>query len=195
MSEEEPPKIPEVDEPTTNNAEMESLKKSLDEKVGEISQLKEKIAALETELKSKEDELNLLKEETKAFQATDSDNKQTIKDLEHRLSQKELEITRLEGSVEDLGIAKKKIEDLQKEHKALEERMRAFKKIAENEPRFKILNNLEEFGEMRINQLAMQAGVAPSQAKIWLEELERAGLLVIHGEGRDSNPLVSSKKK
>ncbi|HUT81134.1 MAG TPA: hypothetical protein VMZ29_08020 [Candidatus Bathyarchaeia archaeon] len=195
MSEEEPPKIPIVEESENNNAEMESLKKSTDEKVEEISQLKEKITALETESKSKDDELSSLKEEVNTFQATDSENKQTIKDLEHRLSQKELEITRLEGSVEDLGIAKKKIEDLQKEYKFLEERMRAFQKMAENEPRFKILNDLQEFGEMRLNQISMQAGVSPAQAKKWLEELERGGLVEIHGEGRDSNPLVSSKKK
>ena len=140
------------------------------------------------------EELNSLKEEIKTLKTTDAENKEKIKDLEHRLSQKELEITRLEGSVEDLSIAKKKIEDLQKEYKKLEEEMRAFQKIAENEPRFIILKDLQEFGEMRLNQVSMKAGVSPAQAKRWLEELERAGLIEIHGEGRDSNPLVSVKK-
>ncbi len=195
MSEEEPPKIPVVEEPEKNDTELESLNKSIEDKTGEISQLKEKIVSLEAESKSKDDEITSLKEELNTLQSSDSESKQTIKDLEHRLSQKELEITRLEGSVEDLGIAKKKIEDLQKDHKALEERMRAFQKIAENEPRFVILNDLQEFGEMRLNQISMKAGVSPAIAKKWLEELERAGLIDIHGEGRDSNPLVSYKKK
>ena len=93
-----------------------------------------------------------------------------------------------------MSIAKKKIEDLQKEYKKLEEEMRSFNKLSENETRFIILKDLDEFGEMRMNQVAMKAGVAPAQAKKWLEELERAGLVEIHGEGRDSNPLVSKKK-
>ena len=209
MSEDEPPKTPEVEleDPVETPATGESGEQ-LTEKANEINSLNEqlntaneKIKQYETDIAAKEEnsaklneELNSLKEEIKTLKTTDAENKEKIKDLEHRLSQKELEITRLEGSVEDLSIAKKKIEDLQKEYKKLEEEMRAFQKIAENEPRFIILKDLQEFGEMRLNQVSMKAGVSPAQAKRWLEELERAGLIEIHGEGRDSNPLVSVKK-
>jgi len=163
-------------------------------KEDEIAALKDKINQLEAAATGYEEKINKLTSELEELKKADVASKETIKDLEHRLSQKELEVTRLEGSVEDLSIAKKKIEDLQVEYKKLEEKLRAFQKIAENEPRFIILNDLEEFGEMRLNQVAMKAGVSPAQAKKWLDELERAGLVEIHGEGRDSNPLVSKKK-
>ncbi|NHJ85053.1 MAG: hypothetical protein FK734_06295 [Asgard group archaeon] len=207
MSEDEPPKTPEVemeesqtesmaDEPITEEETVTDVKDN------EISSLKQKIATLESDIANREEkiknlegELNQLKEDTKDIKANEANDKEKIKDLEHRLSQKELEITRLEGSVEDLSIAKKKIEDLQKEHKKLEEEMRAYQKMGENEPRFIILKDLDEFGEMRLNQVSMKAGVSPAQAKKWLDELERAGLVEIHGEGRDSNPIVSRKKK
>jgi len=171
MSEDEPPKTPDVEmeEPETNiddlKKELESAKKNL----VEMDSLNDKIV-----------KLSKFEEELTELRSADSKSKEAIKDLEHRLSQRELEITRLEGSVEDLSIAKKKIEDLQKEYKKLEEEMRAFQKIAENEPRFVILKDLTEFGEMRLNQVSMKAGVSPAQAKKWLEELERAGLVEIH---------------
>ncbi|MHA1124913.1 MAG: MarR family transcriptional regulator [Candidatus Heimdallarchaeota archaeon] len=193
MSEEKPPETPEVETPV-EAAEYKKVK-------AEVSTLTDKVKAKEDELASKEEKINQLTEENKkvtdelnTLKAKENESKETAKDLEHRLSQRELEITRLEGSVEDLSIAKKKIEDLQKEYKKLEEEMRAFHKIAENEPRFVILKDLQEFGEMRLNQISMKAGVSPAQSKKWLEELERAGLVEIHGEGRDSNPLVSKKK-
>ncbi|HUU76857.1 MAG TPA: hypothetical protein VMX55_00835 [candidate division Zixibacteria bacterium] len=206
MSEDEPPKTPEVEqeeEPQIKSTEIiaSSIGSELNDIKEQLSAANNKVKQLEADLASKEEntvmlneELNSIKDENKNLKSTEAENKETIKDLEHRLSQKELEITRLEGSVEDLSIAKKKIEDLQKEYKKLEEEMRAFQKIAENEPRFIILKDLQEFGEMRLNQVSMKAGVSPAQAKRWLEELERAGLIEIHGEGRDSNPLVSVKK-
>lgn len=214
MSEDKPPKVPVVEQedqpqPESSTENIADLKNQLINKNSDelnpineqLSAANNKVKQLEAELASKEEnavklneDLNLVKDENKNLKSTETENKETIKDLEHRLSQKELEITRLEGSVEDLSIAKKKIEDLQKEYKKLEEEMRAFQKIAENEPRFIILKDLQEFGEMRLNQVSMKAGVSPAQAKRWLEELERAGLIEIHGEGRDSNPLVSVKK-
>ncbi|MHA1532313.1 MAG: hypothetical protein ACTSUW_06530 [Candidatus Heimdallarchaeota archaeon] len=196
MSEDEPPKTPdvEIEEPEQNiddlKKELESAKKNL----VEMDSLNDKIVKLETDVANRDEKIGKFEKELNELRSTDSKSKEAIKDLEHRLSQRELEITRLEGSVEDLSIAKKKIEDLQKEYKKLEEEMRAFQKIAENEPRFVILKDLTEFGEMRLNQVSMKAGVSPAQAKKWLEELERAGLVEIHGEGRDSNPLVSKKK-
>ncbi|MGC9780145.1 MAG: hypothetical protein HZR80_12950 [Candidatus Heimdallarchaeota archaeon] len=204
MSEDEPPKTPEVEmKEAVNPAELKQkiseLESKLTEKDSQLESANNNKKDLEGEIATREekigklnDELNKVNEEIKALKSAES--KEAVKDLEHRLSQKELEITRLEGSVEDLSIAKKKIEDLQKEYKKLEEEMRAFQKIAENEPRFIILKDLQEFGEMRLNQVSMKAGVSPAQAKKWLEELERAGLVEIHGEGRDSNPLVSVKK-
>ena len=204
MSEEKPPETPEVEmESPEEEPKMsaEELSQKLKTKEAEVKTLTDKIKTKDDDLASKEEKINQLTEETKALtdelkplQAKELENKEAVKDLEHRLSQRELEITRLEGSVEDLSIAKKKIEDLQKEYKKLEEEMRAFHKIAENEPRFVILKDLQEFGEMRLNQISMKAGVSPAQSKKWLEELERAGLVEIHGEGRDSNPLVSKKK-
>ncbi|NHJ31782.1 MAG: hypothetical protein FK732_02860 [Asgard group archaeon] len=202
MSNDEPPKTPDVEmeEPKPEidlgqkvanlEKELESAKSNL----AKMDSLNDKIMNLETEVANRDEKIGTLNEEIKELKSTDSQQKESIKDLEHRLSQRELEITRLEGSVEDLSIAKKKIEDLQREYKKLEEEMRAFQKIAENEPRFVILKDLTEFGEMRLNQVSMKAGVSPAQAKKWLEELERAGLIEIHGEGRDSNPLVSKKK-
>jgi chromosome segregation ATPase len=204
LSEDKPPETPKVEmeepveepveEPKVDAAEYKKLE-------AEVNTLTDKVKIKEEELATKEEKINKLAEENKTItvelntlKAKENENKEAVKDLEHRLSQRELEITRLEGSVEDLSIAKKKIEDLQKEYKKLEEEMRAFQKIAENEPRFVILKDLQEFGEMRLNQISMKAGVSPAQAKKWLEELERAGLVEIHGEGRDSNPLVSKKK-
>ena len=213
MSEDQPPKTPEVEmeEPkpevdvgalkqkiseleksvAEKEAETTSAKEELAKKESELTTLTDKIKQAEAEAASKDENISKLNEEIKEIRSSEAADKEKIKDLEHRLSQRELEITRLEGSVEDLSIAKKKIEDLQKEYKKLEEEMRAFDKIAENEPRFIILKDLQEFGEMRLNQISMKAGVSPAQAKRWLEELERAGLVEIHGEGRDSNPLVS----
>ncbi|NHJ47112.1 MAG: hypothetical protein FK733_04920 [Asgard group archaeon] len=202
MSEFEPPKTPKVElEDPQKDKELAELREKAANLEKDVSEKSEKIKSLETDLAAREEklsqvnqELNTSQDELIQLRASETSNKESIKDLEHRLSQKELEITRLEGSVEDLSIAKKKIEDLQKEYKKLEEEMRAFQKIAENEPRFIILKDLQEFGEMRLNQVSMKAGVSPAQAKRWLEELERAGLIEIHGEGRDSNPLVSIKK-
>ena len=198
MSEDQPPKTPEVEmeEPVKeeDTAELKQKISELEKNLAEITPLAEKVKQFKNEAVSKDESISKLNDELKELKSTDAENKEKVKDLEHRLSQKELEITRLEGSVEDLSIAKKKIEDLQKEYKKLEEEMRSFNKLSENEPRFIILKDLDEFGEMRMNQVAMKAGVAPAQAKKWLEELERAGLVEIHGEGRDSNPLVSKKK-
>jgi uncharacterized protein (DUF3084 family) len=202
MSEDKPPQTPDVEmeepEPKIDykqkvselEKELETAKKNL----ADMDTLNDKIVKLETDVANRDEKIGTYEKELTELKAADSKSKEAIKDLEHRLSQRELEITRLEGSVEDLSIAKKKIEDLQKEYKKLEEEMRAFQKIAENEPRFVILKDLTEFGEMRLNQVSMKAGVSPAQAKKWLEELERAGLVEIHGEGRDSNPLVSKKK-
>jgi len=201
MSEFEPPKTPKVElEDPEKDKEIAELRDKVVDLESSDTEKFDKIKSLEIDLADREEKLeqlnqqvsNLLKE-NETLKANEEANKESIKDLEHRLSQKELELTRLEGSVEDLSIAKKKIEDLQKEYKKLEEEMRAFQKIAENEPRFIILKDLQEFGEMRLNQISMKAGVSPAQAKRWLEELERAGLIEIHGEGRDSNPLVSKK--
>ncbi len=195
MSEDEPPKTPEVKiEETVSLAELEQKISELESAKNKNKDLEGEIATREEKIGKLNDELNNVNEEIRALKSAEAESKEAVKNLEHRLSQKELEITRLEGSVEDLSIAKKKIEDLQKEYKKLEEEMRAFQKIAENEPRFIILKDLQEFGEMRLNQVSMKAGVSPAQAKKWLEELERAGLVEIHGEGRDSNPLVSVKK-
>lgn len=197
MSEFEPPKTPKVE---LEDPEKDKEIAELHEKVVNLEKSEDKIKSLELDLTDREEKLeqlnqqvSTLQEENNTLKTKEAANKESIKDLEHRLSQKELELTRLEGSVEDLSIAKKKIEDIQKEYKKLEEEMRAFQKIAENEPRFIILKDLQEFGEMRLNQISMKAGVSPAQAKHWLEELERAGLVEIHGEGRDSNPLVSKK--
>ncbi|NHJ41248.1 MAG: MarR family transcriptional regulator [Asgard group archaeon] len=201
MSEFEPPKTPKVElEDPEKDKEIAELRDKVVDLESSDTEKFDKIKSLEIDLADREEKLeqlnqqvsNLLKE-NETLKANEEANKESIKDLEHRLSQKELELTRLEGSVEDLSIAKKKIEELQKEYKKLEEEMRAFQKIAENEPRFIILKDLQEFGEMRLNQISMKAGVSPAQAKRWLEELERAGLIEIHGEGRDSNPLVSKK--
>ena len=202
MSEDEPPKTPDVElEQPVEKISKAEHEKLIADKEAEIESLKNKAKELENEIATREEKIgnlfvkvNTFEDEIKTLKSAEAENKEAVKDLEHRLSQKELEITRLEGSVEDLSIAKKKIEDLQKEYKKLEEEMRAFQKIAENEPRFIILKDLQEFGEMRLNQVSMKAGVSPAQAKRWLEELERAGLVEIHGEGRDSNPLVSVKK-
>jgi len=202
MSEDEPPKTPEVEmeepepkiDPVQKVADLEKELESAKKNLVEMDSLNDKIMKLETDVANRDEKIGKYEKELEELRSTDSKSKEAIKDLEHRLSQRELEITRLEGSVEDLSIAKKKIEDLQKEYKKLEEEMRAFQKIAENEPRFVILKDLTEFGEMRLNQVSMKAGVSPAQAKKWLEELERAGLVEIHGEGRDSNPLVSKKK-
>lgn len=196
---EEPPKTPEVElekpvDPEELKQKIAELEQNLADKKEEVNSLNEKLKTKEAELSTINEQVTKLEEENKELKAKDAEKTESMKDLEHRLSQKELEITRLEGSVEDLSIAKKKIEDLQKEYKKLEEEMRAFQKIAENEPRFVILKDLQEFGEMRLQQVSMKAGVSPAQAKKWLDELERAGLIEIHGEGRDSNPLVSRKK-
>ena len=201
MSEFEPPKTPKVElEDPEKDKEIAELREKVVNFEKDVEEKDNKIKSLELDLSSREEKLeqlnqqvSTLQEENETLKANEASNKESIKDLEHRLSQKELELTRLEGSVEDLSIAKKKIEDLQKEYKKLEEEMRAFQKIAENEPRFIILKDLQEFGEMRLNQISMKAGVSPAQAKHWLDELERAGLVEIHGEGRDSNPLVSKK--
>jgi chromosome segregation ATPase len=201
LSEFEPPKTPKVElEDPQKDKEITELREKVVDLEKELSDLRDKVPSLENDLAAREEKISQLNQQVSENQSelvtlrtSDTTNKETIKDLEHRLSQKELELTRLEGSVEDLSIAKKKIEDLQKEYKKLEEEMRAFQKIAENEPRFIILKDLQEFGEMRLNQISMKAGVSPAQAKRWLEELERAGLIEIHGEGRDSNPLVSKK--
>ncbi len=202
MSEDEPPKTPDVEmeepeskiDPVQKIADLEKELASAKKNLADMDSLNDKITNLDTDVANRDEKIKTYEVELNELRANDSKSKEAIKDLEHRLSQRELEITRLEGSVEDLSIAKKKIEDLQKEYKKLEEEMRAFQKIAENEPRFVILKDLTEFGEMRLNQVSMKAGVSPAQAKKWLEELERAGLVEIHGEGRDSNPLVSKKK-
>ncbi len=209
MSEDQPPKTPEVEmEEPVKEEDSAELKQKISElertladkdseltkKEAEISPLADKVKKFEDEAASKDEKISKFNDELKDLKSVDAENKEKVKGLEHRLSQKELEITRLEGSVEDLSIAKKKIEDLQKEYKKLEEEMRSLTKLFENEPRYTILKDLDEFGEMRMNQVAMKAGVAPVQAKKWLEELERAGLVEIHDEGRDSNPLVSKKK-
>jgi len=202
MSEDKPPQTPDVEmeepepkiDPEQEVSKLENELETAKKDLAEMDSLNDKIVKLETEVANRDEKIGTYEEELRELRAADSKYKETIKDLEHRLSQRELEITRLEGSVEDLSIAKKKIEDLQREYKKLEEEMRAFQKIAENEPRFVILKDLTEFGEMRLNQVSMKAGVSPAQAKKWLEELERAGLIEIHGEGRDSNPLVSKKK-
>jgi chromosome segregation ATPase len=201
MSKNEPPKTPKVElEDPEKDKEIAELREKVVKFEKDVVEKDDKIKSLEIDLSSREEKLeqlnqqvSTLQEENDTLKTNEAANKESIKDLEHRLSQKELELTRLEGSVEDLSIAKKKIEDLQKEYKKLEEEMRAFQKIAENEPRFIILKDLQEFGEMRLNQISMKAGVSPAQAKHWLDELERAGLVEIHGEGRDSNPLVSKK--
>ena len=178
------------------------LEKKLVEKENTIKLLTDKINKLEADVAKREDiiknltnQLENTNQELASIKASATGSNQRIRDIEHRLSQKELELTRLEGSVEDLSIAKKKIEDLQSENKKLGEEMRAFTKMTENEPRFIILKDLTQFGELRLNQIAMKAGVSPAQAKKWLEDLERSGLVEIHGEGRDSNPLISKKKK
>ena len=137
MSDNEAPKPPkdELEDPQKDKEIAE-----LREKVADLEKKDEKIKSLEADLAAREEKLSQVNQELKTRQdeliqlrASETTNKESIKDLEHRLSQKELEITRLEGSVEDLSIAKKKIEDLQKEYKKLEEEMRAFQKIAENE--------------------------------------------------------------
>ena len=96
MSEDEPPKTPEVEmeQPVeTSKAEHEN---KIAEKNTKIKDLEGEIATREEKIGNLFVRLNTADEEIKTLKSAEDESKEAVKDLEHRLSQKELEITRLE---------------------------------------------------------------------------------------------------